>query len=118
MARPHQLELEPDCDSEPQDHTIHYGLKLLGRQASQGPHQPDCWHRNKALSVEGAGPQETNGHRHFISGATKTCGMWNVSDQGTILVGGGRSEHQARTNFRRQAEVNEPDLAPAWRSHA
>ena len=113
MGRPHQLELEPDGDPEPQAHTIHYGFELLGRQASQWPHQPDCWHGNKALPVEGAGPQETNGHGHFISGTTKTRGMRNDGDQSTILVGGGHSEHQARTNLRRQAEVNEPDLAPA-----
>lgn len=64
------------------------------------------------------GTQEADRHGHLISGATETRGMRNHSDQRMIFVGGGHSEYQAGTNLRRQAEVNEPDLAPTRGSHA
>jgi len=90
---------------------------LLLIQLAKATDELDGWHRDEALCIEAAWPQESDGQWHLETRTAQTCGMGNQGDQRPVGVFSRHAENERGAYLRSEAQVDEPDLATFGRAH-
>ena len=101
----------------PSHKPTHYAFNLLGGEHTKRPHEPDSRDSNDTLGVECARAQESNPNRDLVASAAEARRVRDDGNQSAVLIGSWDAKHQTRANLCGQPQVDQPDLAAAWRSH-